>query len=457
MHEFIVIGGGISGLSTAWFLHRAGRDVQVIDGGSHPGGSIQTAWEQGFQMELGPNTIMDNKPSLRRLIAELGLEAQVQEANRAAKKRFIVRDGRPLPIPMSPVGLVRSPLWSGRGKRRLFREPFVKAGPGGEESVADFMGRRLGWEIVDWALDPFVSGVYAGDPRQLSIQAAFPKLYELERDYGSLMTGAIRAARAKKKARPKDAPKPPKSRLISFEGGLATLPGTIAEQLGTRYQGQQRVDQVIPEADHWLIRTGDQHQSAEQIVFATPAQETAELLADWLPAAADALRAIDYPPVHSVSLGFRRSDVGHPLDGFGALIPSREGQATLGALFLSTLFPGRAPDDTVLLTCFIGGARGRAWQSEPAEAVVQRVVRELSPLLDLRADPVYQRVTPWPRAIPQYNLGHLERLAAIDAAAATRPGLHFRANWRDGIAVGDCVENGLRFAERLAGTSAEAS
>jgi len=445
MTDIIVVGGGISGLATAWFLHQAGRDVRILESGPEVGGSIRSLRQDGFLIEAGPNSTLARGGALEALINDLELSDELLEANRAASRRYVVKEDRPEPLPMGPGAFLRTRLFSARGKLRLLLEPFKRRAQD-EESVAGFVRRRLGQEFLDWAIDPFVSGVYAGNPEQLSARAATARVYALERDYGSLFIGALARMLRRRASGPT-----PRGRLVSFREGMQTLPRAIADAMGERVLRGSEAQSLAQGQQGWEVRTADSQHTAGQVVLAVPAYRAAELLRPLDPDLADPMAAMDYPPVASIALGFPAERVRHPLDGFGMLIPSREGRRTLGVLFSSTLFPGRAPQGQVLLTAFIGGARNPGIAAEEANALTEAVMADLQPLLGLEGDPTLTRVSFWRRAIPQYTLGHLQRMARLDAALSRWPGLHLRANWRDGISVVDCVDNARGLAQRLAG------
>ncbi|MEW6445204.1 MAG: protoporphyrinogen oxidase [Pseudomonadota bacterium] len=450
--ETLIVGAGISGLSAAFFLRQAGRDVAVIEAAPRAGGNVHTLHHAGYLLEAGPNTLLDNTPAIRALIEGLGLAGSLREANPKAVRRYVVRDGRSVELPGSPRAFLSTRLFSARGKLRLLAEPFIRRAAR-EESVAEFVRRRLGQEFLDWAIDPFVSGVYAGDPARLSVRAATAKVYALEDEHGSLLKGAVKKAF---RARRAEVQTGPVGRMLSFEQGLGQLVDALAASLFDRLHLDTPALVLRHVDGRWRVDTPRGVYSAKEVVLAVPAQMVAELLEArsgdldmFTEHGVRALREIPYPHVASVALGFRREDVGHPLDGFGILIPSREGLVTLGALFSSTLFAGRAPDGHVSLTAFIGGRRHEdvgAWSNEK---VLDRVLADLGPILGIRALPSMVHINRWPHAIPQYELGHLERIAALDEALAAHPGLYTRANWRDGVSVSDCIRNARALAERM--------
>lgn len=444
MSDILIIGAGISGLATAWFLRERGHQVQVLEAASEPGGCLRTLARDGFLIEAGPNSTLSKGGAFDELVRGVGLAADQIEGNPLAKRRFVVKGGAPLALPGSPIAFLRTPLFSARGKLRLLAEPFIGRAED-EESVAQFVRRRLGQEFLDWAIDPFVSGVYAGDPEKLSARAATAKVYALEAEHGSLIKGALARALRGKASGPQ-----PRGKLVSFRGGMQALAHAVAAALGDAVRLNAGAESLARLPDgRWQVRAGRAAYEAERIVIAVGAEQAAQLLTPLDAAPATELRAIHYPPVMSVALGFSRQQVRHPLDGFGMLIPRREQRTTLGALFSSTLFPGRAPDGRVLLTAFIGGARNAAVAGLDDGAIVGAVLADLRALLGVDGEPVFTLVNRWPRAIPQYELGHLARIERIDAALARFPGLHTRANWRDGISVADCVTNAQRFAASL--------
>jgi oxygen-dependent protoporphyrinogen oxidase len=443
--DVVVVGGGISGLSTAWGLSKRGLKLRLLEAAETAGGTLRSERNEGFLIECGPNSTLENNPELGTLIDELGLRQARIAANPSAENRYVVRFGKPIPLPTSPGAFLTTPLFSASAKWRLLAEPFI-AKAHTEESIAQFVVRRLGREFLDWAVDPFISGVYAGDPQRLSVQAATPKIYALEQRYGSLLRGA--AARMTLH-RHKTGPAPG-GRLISFHEGMQVLAQGAVNALGQAVDAGKPVTRVSREEQGWRVESGNEQLLARQLVLAIPAYAAATLLAPLDPELEKELSAIHYPPVASVALGFLGGQIRRPLEGFGCLIPRREGIETLGAIFSSSLFPGRAPEGHVLLTAFIGGAKNPAVKDADDAELIHRVVEDLRPLLGITGRPGFVRVSKWMRAIPQYEIGHLGRLSRIDTRLAALPGLHLRANWRDGISVADCVKNGLALAKHIA-------
>ncbi|RMF85512.1 MAG: protoporphyrinogen oxidase [Nitrospirae bacterium] len=445
--DCLVIGAGATGLACASALAAAGVEVVVVDDRPAPGGVIQSERVAGYLLERGPNSTLNTSVRVERWLAELGVAGDRLRGPAAASKRYIVRRGRLCPLPTSPLAFLTTPVWSWRGKLRLLAEPLIPRGrPGDQEPVARFVRRRIGREGLDYALDPFVSGVYAGDPERISIEAAFPLMAQLERDHGSLVVGMVRTARARKR----DPDRPADRTLYSFREGMQQPMRAAAARLGPRLRLGVRVARLAPAAGGLRAEGEGFALTARRVVCAVPAYAAARLLAELRPEAAARLAEIEHNPVAQVYLGYRRGDVGHPLDGFGCLFPSKEGCLTLGSLWSSTLFPGRAPEGCVLLTNFAGGARHREILEMEPEAIRERVVAELAPLLGLAAEPAFAEVRLLPRAIPHYTLGHRARVEAIERAAAAVPGLTLTGNYLQGVSVADCWRRGLLLADRLA-------
>lgn len=467
-HPFdaVVIGAGITGLCAAFTLAEQGHRVAVIDAGALPGGVIGSVRQGGCLFERGPNSALDTTPMIGELVDRLGLRSQLRWASEASNKRYVMRGGRLLPLPMSPAAFFATPLFSLAAKLALMREPFVPASdPKVEESIADFVRRRLGPEFLDYAIDPFVAGIYAGDPEHISVPAAFPKLHALEQRWGSLIKGQFLGARERKKRGEvaKNA-----ARSFSFAGGMQVLTDALADaiaaragelMLGTRVLqlacDERPADGSAASGGFRLQARRDSDGStvelqARSLVIATAAPSAAGLLRPLAPDAAAALAAIAYAPVATVATAYAASTVAHPLDGFGALMPRREGRRVLGVLFSSTMFEARAPAGTALLTTFVGGQRNPELPGRSEADLGALVQAEHADLLGARGAPIFQEVTRWPQAIPQYTLGHMARVQAADNAEVALPGLFLGGSWKGGVSVGDCLRNGLVLGDQVA-------
>ncbi len=446
--DLIVVGAGLSGLVAAHRAQRAGLQVLVIEAGLRAGGVIGSVHRDGFLFERGPNSAMDTSPLIGELIDELGLRSELRWASEASNKRYVVRDGRLIPLPMSPGAFFSTRLFSANAKLGLLAEVFKGASdPALEESIAQFVRRRLGREFLDYAIDPFVSGIYAGDPEQISVKAAFPKLHALEQRWGSLIRGQILGARERKRAK-ETAKNTAKS--FSFLGGMQVLTDALASSVGgvvlrTRATALERNREgIITVHAEQLGRPVNWR--ARQVLLATAAQAVADLVRPHVADAAAALDTIDYAPVASVASAYCKADLQHPLDGFGCLLPGLEKRHVLGVLFNSSMFEGRAPAGHALLTTFVGGRRQPELPGMAEEQIAALAHTEHGPLLGTQAQPLWQVVTRWPRAIPQYTLGHLGRVAQARGVEQALPGVRLCASWLGGVAVGDCVRNGHQVA-----------
>ncbi len=450
--DVLVVGAGISGLTTAFQLIRRGLAVEVIDAASRAGGVIGSERREGILYERGPNSILDTGPFVNEMLADLGILNERVEMNAVASKRFLVRGGTLTALPMNPRAFLTTPLFSVRAKLRLLREPFIARAPEGvEESVAQFVLRRLGREFLDYAIEPFVAGVYAGDPDELSVSAAFPRLHAIEQRYGSLIKGQILGARERARSGTRAKSVAPS---FSFRGGLQTLTDVLARRVGRVTTGARAVrlvrepdDAIGVEVEH---AEASFRRRARSVVLAVPADCAARLVRDLAPDAASALGDIAYAGVASVVQSFPRASVRHALDGFGVLAPRVEKRRILGTLFSSSMFDGRAAESDVLFTTFIGGRRNPDLLSR-SDADLAAIARdELADLVGARGDPAFCTLTRWPRAIPQYTLGHLDRIRRAERAQQALPGLYLCSSYRGGVAVGDCIKSGRDVAENVA-------
>lgn len=442
--DYLVVGGGISGLTTAHELKKRGRDVLLLEAGSLPGGNIQTRYKDGWLVEEGPNSLLVNRQQVLDLIREIGLDDEIAPGSEISNNRFILRDGHLMALPGSPLSFLRTSLFSFSDKVRLFKEPFISRAEH-EETVAEFVIRRLGKGFYDYAINPFVSGVYAGDPHKLSARAATKKVYALEEKHGSLVRGALAMVLGRDRPEGRIS-----GRMLSFKQGLARLPLKLADVLGDRVQLSSPVQTMRydKEAGSWAVEAGQSSYQAKHVVLSTPSVVSANLLRDEV--TLDALKDIQYVPIAVCHFGFRKDQIDHALNGFGCLVPRKEGIRLLGTLFSSSMFPGRCPDDEhVLLTCFIGGATFTGIKDWSDEKVQEQVSSDLYSMLGIQSEPVFKNTVRYDRSIPQYTMGHLERMAGVQKEIAALPRLSTRANWHDGISVSDCILNSINHGRNL--------
>ncbi len=443
--DTVVIGGGISGLTTAFHLARTGRRVAVLEAAQRVGGAIETFSDGGgWRFEMGPNTVLENNPNVGRLLHESGLEGEKITAAPSARRRYLYKGGRLVPLPGGPGGFLTTPLFPASAKLRLLREPWIGKPPAGtEETIAQFVRRRLGQAFLDYAVGPFVSGVYAGDPERLSVRWAVPRIHGLEEQHGSLIRGAF----ARRKGPSMEST--PGGAMISFRDGLEELPRKLAREIGD-VRTRVLCHKVVRTEEGFRAETSTGPVEAARVVLAVPADVAARLLEEATAGASRLFAEIPYAAVAILSLGFRREAVGHPLDGFGFLAPRKEGMNVLGCLFPSEIFPGRAPAGHVALAAFAGGRTNPEVAGWDDERLASILLSELRGPLDLKGKPVFRLIRRWPRAIPQYEVGHgrfVERAKEIEQAL---PGLHFGGNYLGGVSVPDCIRNATALAEALA-------
>jgi oxygen-dependent protoporphyrinogen oxidase len=444
-----VIGAGISGLTCAYALKKSGQNVLLLEASPRPGGVIQSVEENGYLFELGPQSFSAT-PELAELCKELLLTEQVLETPRGAP-RYILINRKLVNVPLSPA-LLTSGLLSWGTKLTFLRDVLGKTSPPEtDESIAAFVRRKFSEQLLDRLVGPFISGIYAGDPEQLSLRAAFPKLYEAEKAAASVIRGGLKlGAKAGKEtlSRPRTGP-----RLLSFRAGNETLVGALAAALGPALRCNVEVSEVRRAGNKFQIGTqsaaGPEEITCDRVVLATPTDASAQILRGLVPGASAALQSILYAPVAVVSLVYKQQQVARSLNGFGFLAPRSSGLRTLGSVWSSSLFRARAPEGHVLLTNFVGGATDPSATRLSEEELAALVHREIAPILKITGVPEKVRTTRYPHAIPQYNLGHLERLQEIQDSIAQVPRLRLIGNYWKGPAIGTCVEQALAVAEEI--------
>lgn len=458
MPTVIVIGGGISGLATARGVadRLPGAEVVVLEAGPVPGGCIRTSRDAGFTCEAGPNGFLNRHPSTLALALRVGLGDELLTGCEQLRRRFILADARLRRFPDSPSTFLSTDLLSWRARLRMLLEPLVPAAPAGvEETVGQFARRRLGRGAADLLVEPVVSGIYAGDPERLSLAAALPQLRALDGGRRSLLRAYLRS----RQEPPGDEGVSPSAigrrRLVSFRGGAGRLVEALAESLGPAVRCDSPVERVARDGRRWRVVVGGARGDellADVVVSAAPAPCAARYLSGVDRDLARTCARVPYAPVAMAALGFREADVPHPLDGFGYLVSGREGGAVLGVLWSTSIFPGhRSPPGTVLLQAILGGSRQPRTCELDDDALIDVALEQLHVALGVSAAPVHARTFRHVLGIPQYELGHLDRLRTADAALARLPGLFLTGNAFRGVGTNACTADAERVVESVGG------
>ena len=466
--DVAVIGAGVSGLATAREVARLAprASVVVIEAEKRPGGTMRSDRVKGCLCEWGPNGFLTNVPDTWDLAGELGLENRLLPADASAETRFLYVRGALRPVPMSPAAFLLSDLLSLKGRLRILLEPFMARAPAGsEDSVYSFAARRIGHEAASVLVDAMVSGIHAGNSAEVSLRAAFPRMADMEDRYGSLVTAMIAKQLAawkatKKGARPAEpagGPAGPGGRLVSFDEGMEVLIRALAGSIGNRLFVGTRVNRIDALGNGYRVsfeRDGVPGTlNARQAVLATPAYVAAAMAGDDLTPLVAALNAFHYSAIAVVCMIYRRGQIAHPLDGFGFLVPHGQGPRMLGCIWTGSIFPAHVSGDRVLLRTMIGGARDPEGALMSEGRTSDLVHNELHRVLGgIEGTPDTVRIYRHPRGIPQYTLGHLNRVDALDRLLATRPGLHLAGNAYRGIGVNDCVREAGALARTIVGS-----
>lgn len=444
--DVAVIGGGISGLALAYDLKRYGRRVAVLERQAHAGGNAVSERIGGFLMEHGPSTINAASTVAADFSRELGLDPERCDLGARVRRRYLVKRGALQGLPAHPLGMFTSSYLSLWARLRMLAEIAVPCrsdtDASSEETVAQFCTRRFGREFTERVMDPLIGGLYAGCAAELSVSAVFPRLVDLERRFGSITRGALHRRRTGGRM--------PGSRLFSWRTGLGAMPKALSSDLGEAVRTGIAVRCVQPVPGGFVVDAGSAGKlRARTVVLATQPHVAAQLLEDVDQGAAAAAGGISAPPIAVVFLGYRRNQVEHPLDGLGFLTPVRERRAVTGALFCSTMFPGRAPDGSVAITGYFGGARAPHLGSMAPEALIDLAREEFRDLLGAHGEPVVARVRHWLLGLPQYGIGHGEATATLDELSHRVPGLFVVGNYLRGVSAADCLGVARKTANRV--------
>ena len=463
IRDVVIVGGGISGLTAGWYLHHAGMDVCLLDAQTEVGGVTQTQRRDGFLLEKGPFNVIVRDPAFMTLLEGLSSEVKIISASPAAKKRFVYKRGRLLAVPNNPIALATTPLLSMSAKLRLVRGMIIgRRSDGSEETIEQVAVRRFGREVTDTMISAVVAGIFAGDIKKLSAPACFPSVAKVDREARSLLAyglkAGVRAKRSeKKKQRDGDGPARPWRGLVSVDGGLGALTAALGAPLGPNRVTGCRAD-AIRGADFGYeivcetLDDGPRTFRTRHLVLASSVHEASRLLEPIMPEAADILAPIVSAPMVVVNLGFKREDVEHPLDGFGFLVPQSEPDfPLLGVLWADSIFPHHAPPGRCLLRVFVGGSRTPDAATLSDDELVSRAMSGMGDLLQVRGDPVLVDTCRWPAAIPQYHVGHLERIARLHAEIERLGNLDLVGNYLEGVSLNDCVRCATNVADKIIG------
>jgi len=457
MKRILIVGAGISGLTVAVRLQQVvpDADITILEQNDRPGGTAWTIRRDGFQVETGPNGFLDTKPDTKKLCQDLCVGDQLVEASAAAStNRYLFVEGKLKLLPNSMMSFLGSDLLSWRAKLGLFWERFRAAKKGvGDESIDAFARRRVGAEVAAVFADALVTGIYAGDPRLLSMPASFPRIAALERTHGSILKGLARTARQRRaEATARGEPYQRPGKMWSFPGGLRVLVEGLRDRLKKPPIFGACVSRIEKSADGcWIVASeGRERWPADALVLACPAHQQAVQLADLDAELAQKIAAIPYNRVAVVALGFRQADVPGALAGFGFIAPQRTRRDVLGVQWCSSIFPGRAPAGAVLLRAMCGGWHRPDVVGWDDTRLLAAVRKELGLAMGIVAEPIFHEIIRWDRAIPQYVLGHLDRVAWIDQRLLRHPGLFLAGNAYRGVALNECTEQGEVLARCVA-------
>ncbi len=447
--DILIVGGGISGLATAWWLAQAGRTVTVLESAPKLGGKIQTDRRDGYTTERAASLLLNFRPEVSRLVEAADLSRlKASRPDSVSRNRYLIQNGRLQAVPTELRDLARTRLWSWSTRLRLMGEAFVPRGRREDETVSEFICRRLGSEVLEKAIDPFVAGTLAADPDLANARTTLPRLTALEQQYGSITAGIIMHRLLKRKTATVN-------ETFSFQGGMHTLIEALAKAPGLNAVTGRRINELAPTPEGWRISAAHgeaiETWNAREVVLATPSNTAAELIEPLDHSLANQLSSIAYAPLAVAHLAFDRDRIAHPLDGTGFLVPRREKLAFNGCLWNSSLFPARAPAGKVLMTLYVGGSRAPERYRWDDEQMVEAVISDLTPLVGLRGTPDRSWIDRHDRALPVYHGNHAARERAIRDAVSRHKGLHVIGNYLGGVSIRDRIAQGFTLATRITG------
>jgi len=447
-----IVGAGISGLATgqAILAQNPQSEIVIFEAGQHTGGKVMSEiTPEGYLCEWGVNAFLDKSPRTLELCDEIGLIPLSADAS--AKKRYVFSEGELHKLPEKPPEFLASKLLSFPGRLRVIAEVFSGRAKKPDETLEEFGTRHLGREAFQKLIDPMASGVFAGDATTMSLKSCFPRIHEVESEYGSLIRGLIKLQKEARRAGRKNTPGPgPGGNLTSFNAGMGVLTDALTAGLGSRVRVNSAVRSITRIAGQYTLHLEDgSSEDFDAVVLAAPAYAQAKILSELAPVISSLVNDIPYPSLAVVCLGYSNEDAAHCMDGFGFLVPSREKRGILGTVADSNVFPGRAPEGSVLLRTMVGGARASQLAELPDEQLLDRVRSDLRDIMGLTAEPEFARIYRHEKAIPQYLVGHSERLAAIDKHLEDLPGLVLTGNAFRGVSLNDCVLNATKTAQAI--------
>ncbi len=447
-----IVGAGISGLATAQAVlsQKPDAEITIFEADQRIGGKVWTETStDGYLCEGGVNGFLDKIPRTLELCKEAGVAPL--KADVAAQKRYVYSRGELHKLPEKPQEFLKSRLLNVPGRLRVIYEAIAGGTNNPDETLAQFATRRLGSEAFDRLIDPMASGVFAGNANELSLKSCFPRIHEIEMEYGSLIRGLIKLQKKARREGKKKTPGPgPGGTLTSFDSGMSALTDSLAAQLGSRIRIASPVSDISRNGSRYEFQLSDGTvEECDTLILAAPAHAQAKMLNSIDPSLASLLNEIPYPALSVVCFGYLKQNVGQVLDGFGFLVPSKEQRTVLGTIVDSNVFSGRAPEDSILLRSMVGGARTPEFARLADEQLIDRVRSDLQDILGLRAEPDFVRIFRHERAIPQYVVGHANRLEAINERVAQFPGLVLTGNAFKGVSLNDCVVNAWKTAQSL--------
>lgn len=440
-HDVIIIGGGISGLSCAHDLMQRGLDVRVLERQVQVGGNAISERFDGFLMEHGPTTFNASVPDAVAQIDALGLLGDARDLGPEVKRRYLRNRGKLTGVSSNPMGFLQSNYLSPKARIRMIFEGVIPRKKGdAEETIHAFTTRRFGREFADKIIEPMAAGLFMGDSEKLSINGAFARLAMMEQEHGSIVRAILKARKGSEPGR----------HLYSWQDGIGTVPQVLAARLKTQIQTGVTVQKITKTTQGFKVKTSMGEQTARAVVLAVQPHVAAALMAPLDQDGAAAVGAISAPPVNVVFLGYRRDQVGHPLDGLGFLSTKDTSRIISGAQFLSTMYEGRAPNGYVSISAYAGGARNPELASLDEASLVGEVHKELAELLAIKGAPVLHKTRRWALGLPQYTLGHPGRVSQLESTPDRVPGLYVTGNFINGVSIANCMSTAAKIAARVA-------